>query len=349
MASRTSYQAPHTPHFSVPYVLTLILLLLGTSSAFGDTLRVTVDRALVWTRPSGVSVVITQLTKDAIVEVVRRAGDWYEILLPAGTFGGETRSGYISASQVVIETVGPPSAQVARATTASPPRPSTKNTSFVNIDGVYRVGRDDLTRTTTAFSDLFAEEGTIASNYGDATGWSVDVLAGAAVVGSLGVGVGVSYSLREKAAVVDARVPHPFFFDQLRPATFETEPLSAYEAALHIPAIWMPPAFGPVRVLVFGGPSIFRFSQTVVTDVALDERYPYDTVAIRGITTEERKGTVFGYHAGTDVSVLVTRSVGVGAGVRYSRGTIKFEDDEDATTVGLAGALQAVAGLRFAF
>ncbi len=70
-----------------------------------------------------------------------------------------------------------------------------------------------------------------------------------------------------------------------------------------------------MKILVFAGPSVFRISQTVVADLTLDERYPYDAVTIRGVTTAERKGTFAGYEAGADVSVFFTREVGVGVGV----------------------------------
>lgn len=347
-----SHATRRTPHAARFLVLFVLLLLFSTSSAFADTVRVFSDRALVWTRPSGVSVVITQLKKDDVVEVVRRTGDWYEVRLPSGTLGLETRTGYVLASQVVLDTLKAPSppSQAARAATAREPQRSANKESFLNIDGVYRVGQDDLTRASKAFSDVLAEEGTITSNYGDNTGWSFEVMAGQAVWNSLGFGVGVGYYLRDRSVAVEAAVPHPFLFNRLRPATFDTEPLSAHEAAVHIPVVWMP-AFGRVRLLAFAGPSIFRLSQVVVTGVTLNEAYPYDTVAISGVTIADRTATVFGYHAGGDVSYLFSRSLGLGAGVRYSRSqaTIEFADDEDVTTVGIAGALQVVAGVRFRF
>lgn len=331
-------------------LLSLALLLLVTSGAFADTVKVTVDRALVWSRPSGVAVVITQLMRNDTAEVVRRVGGWYEIVVPTGTLGAEFRTGFIVASQVVIDTVGPPSADVLRATTPAPPqRPTTPGTSFLNIDGVRRRGRDDLTQTVTVFSSLLAEDSTIKTNYGDTTGWSFDFMGGGAVWHSLGVGFGVGYHQRDRSAAVDALLPHPFFFDTFRAASFTTEPLRARETAFHIPAVFIPPAFGPIKVLVFAGPSVFRLSQTVVTDVTLNEQSPYDTVTISGVITEERKGTFLGYHAGADVSVFFNRSVGVGGGVRYSRASVKEFEEDAATTTGITGGVSAVGGVRFRF
>src|SRR5712671_2425420 len=88
-------------------LLALVLLLAGCVAAFADTIKVTTDRALVWSRPSGVAVVITQLRKDDTAEVVRKVNGWYEIIVPNGSLSTEVRTGYISATQAVIDTVGP--------------------------------------------------------------------------------------------------------------------------------------------------------------------------------------------------------------------------------------------------
>src|SRR5215471_21386085 len=79
----------------------LIIAVAATSAA--DTVRVIVERALVWTQPGGVSIVMNQLVKGQTAEVVRRVGDWYEIVAPPGSGGGDRRTGFISASQVVLE------------------------------------------------------------------------------------------------------------------------------------------------------------------------------------------------------------------------------------------------------
>ena len=338
------------PFRRIAALLIFMVSLAATASA--DTVRVIVDRALVWTQPSGVSIVMSQLLKDQTAEVVRRVGDWYEIVAPPGSGGGDRRTGFISASQVVLESGGTPSAQSGSARRTPPPVAAgrrARTARILNIDAAFRVGGDDLTRSFSAFTDVFAEAGSIATNYGDRSGLAVDVLFVEPIGRTFGVGLGFDYYFRNRHATVDARVPHPFFFNQLRSGTFETEPLSAHEAAINIPAVWMPPNLGALKILVFGGPTIFRESQTVVTDLVLNEQYPYDTLTITGVKTGERKSTIVGYHAGGDVGYFFSPTIGVGGGVRYSHATIKFDNDDDVTTDGVAGGLSAVAGLRFRF
>jgi opacity protein-like surface antigen len=126
-------------------------------------------------------------------------------------------------------------------------------------------------------------------------------------------------------------------------------PLKSREATFHFPAIFMPPALGPIKVLVFAGPSVFRLAQTQVTNLVVKEEFPYDTVTISDVTTEEKKGTFWGYHAGADVSVFFTRLVGVGGGVRYTHANVGTFEQTDAATKGTAGGVSATAGVRFRF
>jgi len=174
-------------------------------------------------------------------------------------------------------------------------------------------------------------------------------MGGGPVWHSLGIGFAVGYHKRNRAATIDAEIPHPYYYDTPRSASFTTAPLESREAVFGFPAIFMPPAFGPIKVLVFGGPSIFRITQTQVTNILVTEVAPYDTVTINGVTSEDIKGTFWGYHAGADVAVFFTRSVGVGGGFRYSHGNIKQCEQDAATTSGTAGGVSVVAGVRFRF
>jgi opacity protein-like surface antigen len=87
----------------------------------------------------------------------------------------------------------------------------------------------------------------------------------------------------------------------------------------------------------------------VVTDLQLDEQYPFDTLNIVGVVTEKRTGTRFGYHVGADISHFFTASTAIGGGVRYSRATLKLDHDAASTISGAAGGVEVAAGLRFKF
>lgn len=345
----------------VPFVM-LIFAVAATASA--DTVRVIVDRAPVWTQTDG-GVIMNQLQKGQTAEAIRRIGDWYEIASPSGPGGGDRRTGFIRASEVVLESgrgssQRSPQARPAARTVRIRPRFS----RIFTVGAGYQAGTN-LTQSFTAFTDVFAEAGSIATNFGKRSGFAFDALFAEPIRGQFGVGVSFDVYFRNQAANVDARVPHPFFFNQLRTATFETSALGAHDTALNVPLVWMPPNRGKMRILAFGGPTIFRVSQTVVTNLALDEQYPYDTVSITGVRTDERTKTLLGYHMGGDMSYFFTPTlraprgaatrpgpaylIGVGVGVRYSHAKMKFNDDAGVTTDGSAGGLAVVTGVRFGF
>jgi hypothetical protein len=339
--------------------LALTLILTVALPAAADTARVTVDRALVWSRPSGVSIILTQLNKDEVVEVIRKVGDWYEIVVPNRP-SGIAPTGYISASQVVIVSTGPPRIPSTPQGRAQPPPSGTRpaptarrrRPGFFNVDAGYGRGQQELVRTTPAFEAEYAEAGQFTAGYGKPTGLAIDGMAGQSIEGSIGIGIGLGYQPRREAAVVSASVPHPFYFNQPRTATFTTSLLQAHEVAVHIPIVYMPPAYGRlgrVKVLAYGGPSVFRLSQTLVTELLFDDVYPFETVKITGVDTEEQTAVRWGYHVGGDVSYFFTRTVGVGGGLRYSYADLQFDSDGADGTSTATGRVQALAGLRIRF
>src|SRR5215467_6136135 len=134
--------------------LFFILIFAVATTAFADTVRVIVDRALVWTQPGGVSIVMNQLLKGQTAEVVRRVGDWYEIVAPSGSGGGDRRTGFISASQVVLECGrqssqrSPPTRSPVRTVRVRPPF-----SRVFTVSAGYQAGTD-VTQSFTAFTDV---------------------------------------------------------------------------------------------------------------------------------------------------------------------------------------------------
>jgi hypothetical protein len=352
--------------------------MLVASSAQADTVRVIVERALIWNKPGGVSIVLTQVTKDTVLLVQRRVGDWFEVQLPVGSSRDTRDIGYIRASQVLFEAGGtlpeptggfPPTGGNARPTappggvppdtatsgtpTSAQPagqtRPPSTPTTFINIDAAYRHGSPSLTQSVPAFTNDYAEEGTIATDYGRGTGWQLDLMGGRTVARQIGVGIGFSYYQRETPAQVNASVPHPFYFNQPRQASFTTQNLKRQEIGVYFPVLWMPEFGGPLKIMVFGAPAFYRTELQAVTDVTLSEAYPFDVVAITGVTTATKDGTSFGYNTGVDVAYMIGRTVGVGAAVHYGHAAISFRNDSNVTTSGDAGGLQFLVGARFKF
>jgi len=346
----------------------LAVVLLGAIPLRADTLRVVIDRSIIWSAQTGIPIAMTQVRKDAILTDARRVGDWWEVALPAGssgTEGGIVRVGYIRASQVTVESTGPvrrpppqedplpilaiagqPPPAVKQAQT--PPVGARPRTTFLDISGGYAYG-PSLSQHLVAFQDRYAEAGTIDADYGTGSGWLIDVVGGGRVWRQMSVGVGVTYERDSRSASIQAAVPHPFFFQQLRNASFDTEPLDHTEVMINIPIMWTSSFSSANRLEIFGGPSFFRVEQDLVSDVTLNEVYPYDTVTISGVTHAKKDHNAFGYHVGFDFAHFFNASTGVGVLVRYSGASLDFGDNANTTTDGRAGGVHVAGGLRFRF
>ena len=96
------------------------------------------------------------------------------------------------------------------------------------------------------------------------------------------------------------------------------------ELALHLDASWVVPAGKKTQIAIFGGPSYFQVRQGLVTDVTTSSVYPYDTATFVGATTAQLSQSHLGFNAGVDITARVSKAVGVGAIVRYSRASLQF-------------------------
>lgn len=339
--------------------VSLALLLLFAAHAAADTVRVLADRASIVSRADGTGVVLTQVSRNAELTVLRQVGDYYEVVLP-GTRSGAAASpgsrtavvttGFIRVSQAVVWILtadGPMAKQIAAGSASAPARRSA-TPLFLHVDAGYRIGGDDLIRNTSAFSDLYAEPGSIAANYGNGSGPQIDLMGGLFFTSRVAIAGGVSFYNGTKDGRIDAEIPHPFYFGQPRSASFESNDLTAREIGIHISLLvsaWETPK---QRLSIFGGPSFFNLSLKVPDTLSIDESYPYDEAAITGVTTSSESLSVAGFHVGGDFTRFLGANLGVGVAVRYSHGAIDHTDGV-AHTTGAAGNTIVSGGVRFRF
>jgi hypothetical protein len=183
------------------------------------------------------------------------------------------------------------------------------------------------------------------------TGASFDFGGGYMFTRYVGVGISFGGTAHEDTVGLGLTVPHPNFFNEPGIGVNVTDkPLMRVEGARHIQLMAVPWQTQRLRLRVFGGPSHFRAEQEVITNI----RYIQTTLGranlinITSYDSEKSLGTGWGAHVGADFSVFSTRVVGVGGGVRISRGTVQFEDygGFDDRKV---GGVQAGGGLRLKF
>jgi hypothetical protein len=170
------------------------------------------------------------------------------------------------------------------------------------------------------------------------------------LAGNLGIGVAVSSFVKKDDAAITATIPHPFFYNTPRSIAGTASSLERNELVAHLQAVYVISPDGRVGVALSGGPSFFWVKQGLVTDVSYSESYPYDaaTFTTASSATVSRRAT--GFNIGADVAVRLTRHVGVGGLVRFSRASLVFPAPGSPVTVKSdVGGIQALGGIRLFF
>jgi hypothetical protein len=253
------------------------------------------------------------------------------------------------------ETAGTPAAAVPQTATRRPSAPSAapgkasawSDRGYVSLNGTYQATSNAFTGTATFVQNV--EAGSVTTTYDSARPPVLDVGGAARVWRNLAVGAAVTWLSRDRNGSLSASVPHPFLFNTPRTMSGAVADVPRREVALHLNASWVVPAGRKTQIAIFGGPSIFRVTQGLVTDVTTSSAYPYDTATFVSATTVEQSQSQLGFNGGVDITARVAKFFGVGAIVRYSRASLQFPLSSGQETSIRAGGLQVGGGVRLAF
>jgi hypothetical protein len=208
--------------------------------------------------------------------------------------------------------------------------------------------------SSSALSDHFefernVETATVDVKYPAKVATLFDAGIGVRLFKALGAGVAVSNATRDGNAEVDARIPHPLLFAQLRTVEGSQPGISRTETAVHVQLLYTIAASPKIAVVLAVGPSIVHLEQELVTDVTYDEAYPFDAATFKSAPAHRAKASATGFNAGADVRWMFARSIGIGALVRFSRATVDLSTEDKRTLAVRAGGVQAGVGIRIAF
>lgn len=223
-----------------------------------------------------------------------------------------------------------------------PPAPR----GVVSINGGWQAS--DRTFADSFSFDQYAESGRVDVDYGVKAGPVFEGGLGVRLWKALGFGVSFSSFTDTSQATVSASVPHPFFFSRARQidGTVNTK---REETTINAQIMAFVPAGSRVLLVLSAGPSYMTVRQTLVSGVDWNESYPYDTATFRAADTLTPSETVTGFNAGADVIVRLGRSLGLGALVRYTQGSVDLSPAEGRTITVDLGGLQAGGGIRLIF
>jgi hypothetical protein len=211
---------------------------------------------------------------------------------------------------------------------------------FINANIGIQGGSHSLESSTNF--DLYDETGTFSISEDVGGGFLFDVSAGYKVWRNLAVGIGFTRVASDDDLTINALVPDPVDFDRPRSVTVTAPDASHSETAINLSGTWMVPVTDKVDVGVVFGPTIFHVSQDLPTSISVTE--PGPTINSTSLTGTGK--TTMGFHAGVDVTYLITPRVGVGGLARYTVGSVDFDEASDNLTV---GGFQLGAGVRIRF
>ena len=329
--------------------------------------QVTVDSAIIWR--SDVAAPFATVPAGTSLEVTAQSGRWYEVIIP-DSLGGRGARGLISRAQVRIvgdattiptrtlrgdpPATAPPGTRRAetppRSTTAAPQargRRRGRVQGLVSVNGMFQATSTDFADTLSFREN--AEQAEIETAY------SVKSIRGFAAGGAamlsqrFGIGGSVERSTTTTPAALSGTIPHPFFFAAGRNISAQIAGLEREELALHAEfrATW--PVSARLQLSAVGGPSLFRVSQGIVSNVSYVDSYPYDEARFSGSDTETATKSQLGFNLGGDAAFFFTRQVGIGVRMTVSRAVLKLPMEDGRETEVEAGGVRAGVGVRLRF
>lgn len=218
---------------------------------------------------------------------------------------------------------------------------------FLDVNGGVQVSTTDF-GDNVVFTE-FVEEGDFDATHTVESGAILDVGGGVRLFKGLALGASFTRFDGGHDASVDARIPHPFFFDRHRSVSGLAPNLTRQERAVHVHVRWFAPVPGPVQFAVFAGPSFFSVEQGLVTTINSTQSFPFDTASFVSAETTRHTESVTGYHVGADATFFFSRHLGVGGLVRFSRATVDFTSEDGGLVRADLGGVQVSGGLRVRF
>ena len=203
--------------------------------------------------------------------------------------------------------------------------------------------------STTSTWEVHRETAELDADYEAGLGPAFEVGLGVRVSRAFGLRAAVSWSRRDAEASLQARIPHPFFFDRPRGLEAGVSSLEYRQLASHFDLEWRP-VTGRLEVAVFGGVYLARVEADLIERVEHDEEYPFDEASFRTAVSERaRSDAGVGWSAGAAVSHALGSRVALGVQARYTTARVDLVRAEGDAVPLDAGGFQLLATLSVGF
>jgi hypothetical protein len=248
------------------------------------------------------------------------------------------RKSVFFAAATLAVTVVSAAAQTPAASSLQDPR------WFASLNGGVQTGSQDLTRSVTF--GLYDETATVGTEQSIENGGFIDISGAARLYEQYGVGLAYNSLSKSNPGTFSASLPHPVFFDQPRTLTGSAT-LEHEEKAVHVSAMWFMQYTDKIDFAFGIGPSFFTVRQGFIRGISFTENVT--SVTLNAVDAPTLKESGVGFHLSGDVTYAVTRNIGAGVLLRYTRGGVTF-DIADGESVDVdAGGFQIGGGIRLRF
>lgn len=218
---------------------------------------------------------------------------------------------------------------------------------YLSGDGIYQALYDPFTRDTTF--ELFHETGRYRAVYEVAKPPALSGGVGVRLWNVIGIGASMTRVQSQSSATIEGDVPHPFFFDRDRRVEGRVDGIQREERGIHLQFRLIMPLHRRLDLTLFGGPSRWRIDQDRVTEISYTSEYPFDTAQFTGVGLQRFSASRWGYNAGLDVGLYLTRHIGAGALIQLATANPDHSTAEATTADTRIGGLRAGGGLRLRF
>jgi len=217
----------------------------------------------------------------------------------------------------------------------------------INID--VGVQPSSSTFTGTNNNPVYNETATLTTNYTVPNGQFFDGGVILRVSGGFGVGVAASGFIRHDQAFISGAIPHPLLLNHPRPISGTSSSLEHDEIVGYIDAAYVL-TVSRLDLAVSAGPAFFTVNQDLVSNVTFTDVPPYNSVGFTGSAVTRAGATALGFNAGIDVGIKLSKYVGIGGILRYSKASVTFPLENSTAGVHTdVGGAQAGGGLRLYF
>ncbi len=204
------------------------------------------------------------------------------------------------------------------------------------------------TFAATTNNPIYAQTSTLTTSYSVPNGPFVDGGVTLKVSGGFGVDVAASWFSKSETAPISGTIPNPSF-TRPRPISGTSSPLQRTEITGSIDAAYVV-SRDRVDVALSAGPAFFTVNQDLVSDVTFNESPSFNAVTFTGAVVTKASNTALGFNGAVDVGIRLSKNIGIGGLIRYSRATMTLPLANTASGVSATvGGAHIGGGLRVYF